>query len=566
MPTRLQSALHLACRALSDMLKSSGAMAGATLLSRLLGMVRVMIYARFMGDGPIASAFVYAFQIPNLFRRLLGEGALTAAFIPLFKNKEKTEGDKAMWHTANAVVSALVVASALVVGLVMLGLSAALMWGEFDTHTRLMLELLRVVFPYMLLVCLAAVFMGMLNSRGYFFIPAMGATLLNVVMIATVLLVAPRWGEDLGEQIFALAFGVLVAGVAQAAFQVPYLYREGYRLRWVAPWRNDSVREVVRKMIPATIGVAAFQFNIIITQTLAFWIERASGTQIVASFEYAVRLMELPQGVFGVSLATFLLPTLAGLAAEKQFPEFRDNLRRGMGYLFFVNAIAAAMLMVLAEPMVRLLFQHGAFTADSTRRASFALMCLAPSLLTYSAVNVMARAFYALGDTKVPMQISAVCLCLNIVVLVPLIFMFPKGLEAGALGVANALSSLLNVGLLSYALKRKMPKWEIQSLLRPVAGMLLAAVVAGGVAWFLHGQWVANLGYETVWLKIGEVFAPAIVAALVYWGITAAIGLREARDLFALIRKNRQRINRLAKRLAVFAFLRALNRLNCAPQ
>ena len=538
MPTRLQSALHLACRALSDMLKSSGAMAGATLLSRLLGMVRVMIYARFMGDGPIASAFVYAFQIPNLFRRLLGEGALTAAFIPLFKNKEKTEGDKAMWHTANAVVSALVVASALVVGLVMLGLSAALMWGEFDTHTRLMLELLRVVFPYMLLVCLAAVFMGMLNSRGHFFIPAMGATLLNVVMIATVLLVAPRWGEDLGEQIFALAFGVLVAGVAQAAFQVPYLYREGYRLRWVAPWRNDSVREVVRKMIPATIGVAAFQFNIIITQTLAFWIERSSGTQIVASFEYAVRLMELPQGVFGVSLATFLLPTLAGLAAEKQFPEFRENLRRGMGYLFFVNAIAAAMLMVLAEPMVRLLFEYGEFTADSTRRASFALMCLAPSLLTYSAVNVMARAFYALGDTKVPMQISAVCLCLNIVVLLPLIFMFPKGLEAGALGVANALSSLLNVGLLSYALKRKMPKWEVQSLLRPLAGMLLAAGVAGGVAWFLHGQWVANLGYETVWLKIGEVFAPAIVAALVYWGITAAIGLREARDLFALIRKN----------------------------
>ncbi len=538
MLTRLQSALHLACRALSEMLKSSGAMAGATLLSRLLGMVRVMVYARFMGDGPIASAFVYAFQIPNLFRRLLGEGALTAAFIPLFKNKEKTEGDKAMWHTANAVVSALVVISSLVIGVVMLGLSAALMWGEFDTHTRLMLELLRVVFPYMLLVCLAAVFMGMLNSRGYFFIPAMGATLLNVVMIATVLLVAPRWGEDLGEQIFALAFGVLVAGVAQAGFQLPYLYREGYRLRWVTPWRNDSVREVVRKMIPATIGVAAFQFNIIITQTLAFWIERASGTKIVASFEYAVRLMELPQGVFGVSLATFLLPTLAGLAAEKQFPEFRENLRRGMGYLFFVNAIAAAMLMVLAEPMVRLLFEHGAFTADSTRRASFALMCLAPSLLTYSAVNVMARAFYALGDTKVPMQISAVCLCLNIVVLLPLIFMFPKGLQAGALGVANALSSLLNVGLLSYALKRKMPKWEIQPLLRPFAGMLLAAVVAGGVAWFLHGQWVANLGYETVWLKIGEVFAPAIVAALVYWGITAAIGLREARDLFALIRKN----------------------------
>ena len=141
--------------------------------------------------------------------------------------------------------------------------------------------------------------------------------------------------------------------------------------------------------------------------------------------------MELPQGVFGVSLATFLLPTLAGLAAEKKFPEFRENLQRGMGYLFFVNAIAAAMLIVLAEPMVRLLFERGAFTADSTERASFALMCLAPGLLTYSAVNVMARAFYAMGDTKVPMQISAVCLGLNLIIVVPMIFTFPKGQQAG---------------------------------------------------------------------------------------------------------------------------------------
>ena len=521
------------------MLKSSGAMAGATMLSRLLGMVRVMVYARFMGDGPIASAFVYAFQIPNLFRRLLGEGALTAAFIPLFKHKEKTEGEKAMWHMANAVVSALLVVSALIVGLVILGISLTLMWAELNIHTRLMLELLRVVFPYMLLVCLAAVLMGMLNSRGYFFIPAMGATLLNVVMIATVLLAAPRWGEDLGEQVFALAFGVLVAGVAQAGFQLPYLMREGYRPRWVTPWRNDSVREVVRKMIPATIGVAAFQFNIIITQTLAFWIERSTGSKIVASFEYAIRLMELPQGVFGVSLATFLLPTLAGLAAEKKYPEFRENLQRGLGYLFFVNAIAATMLIVLAEPMVRLLFERGEFTADSTKRASFALMCLAPGLLTYSTVNVLARAFYAMGDTKVPMQISAVCLGLNLICVLPLIFTFPKGSQAGALGVANVMSSIVNVALLSYALKRKMPKWRFVPLVKPLIGVLIAAGVAGAIAWFLHSVWMKEMGNETIWLKIGEVFAPAVLAALVYWGIAAIIGVREAYDFVALVRNRR---------------------------
>ena len=288
-------------------------------------------------------------------------------------------------------------------------------------------------------------------------------------------------------------------------------------------------------MIPATVGVAAFQFNIIITQTLAFWIERSSGSKIVASFEYAVRLIELPQGVFGVSLATFLLPTLAGLAAEKKFPQFRENLTKGMGYLFYVNAIAAVMLIVLAAPIVSLLFERGEFTAESTQRASFALMCLAPSLLTYSAVNVMARAFFAMGDTKVPMQISAVCLGLNLVILIPLIFTFPKGSQAGALGLANVMSSFANVMLLSYALKRKMPKWQFSPLLGPLFVMLFAAGLAGLFAWFLHEEWITRMGGLTIWHKIGEVFVPAVLALILYGGVTSLLGLREARDLIALI-------------------------------
>ena len=166
-------------------------------------------------------------------------------------------------------------------------------------------------------------------------------------------------------------------------------------------------------------------------------------------------------------------------------------------------------------------------------------MCLAPGLLTYSAVNVMARAFYAMGDTKVPMQISAVCLGLNLIIVLPLIFTFPKGQQAGALGVANVASSLVNVALLSYALKRKMPKWRFGPLIKPLIGMLLTAGIAGALAWFLHAEWVARLGNETVWLKIGEVFAPAIPAALVYWGITSAMGIREARDFVALVRNRR---------------------------
>lgn len=301
---------------MSKMLKSTGAMGAATLLSRVLGMVREILYARFMGDGAVAGAFQVAFQIPNLFRRLLGEGALTAAFVPVFKEKEKTAGEPAMWQAANAVLSGLIVVAAGLVIALVAGVSLALHFGQWHPDTRLMLELLRLMFPYLLLVCVAAVFMGMLNARGRFFVPALSPVLLNLVMIAAVLLLAPRFGVTLGEQVFALAVGVLVAGGAQALFQYPALARQGFRYRWVSPWKNETVRHVVHRMLPGILGVAAFQINVLLTSLLAFWYG-SEGEPIVAPFRYAVTLMELPQGVFGVSLATFLLPTLAGLAAEK---------------------------------------------------------------------------------------------------------------------------------------------------------------------------------------------------------------------------------------------------------
>ena len=391
---------------MSQMLKSSGAMAAATLTSRVLGMVREMVYAAFMGNTWVASAFTLAFQVPNLFRRLLGEGALTAAFIPIFKQKEVKEGEAEMWRSANAVISGLVIAAGAVTVLAVLGISLALAAGQFEDETRLMLRLLRLMFPYMLLVCLAAVFIGMANARGHFFVPALGAVLLNVIMIASVLLLAPRMGLALEQQIFGLAIGVVVAGIAQAFFQLPSLSREGYRYEWVSPWRDPTVREVVRKMLPGSIGVAAFQINVLATQCFSFWFDPT----IVATFNYSVRLMELPQGMFGISLATYLLPTLAGLAAAKKFPEFRQTLSQGLSYLAFANLIAAAIALALAVPIVRLIFEHGKFGPDATQRVALSLACLAPGLLMFSMNNILARAFYALDDIKTPMKISLVCL------------------------------------------------------------------------------------------------------------------------------------------------------------
>src|SRR5882762_1963704 len=347
---------------MSQMLKSSGAMGAATLTSRVLGLVREMVYSRFMGTGWVASAFVLAFQVPNLFRRLLGEGALTAAFIPIFKQKEKLEGDQEMWRAANAVISGLVVVASIVTGVVILAISLVLAIGSFEEDTRLMLELLRIMFPYMLLVCLAAVLIGMANARGHFFVPALGAAILNVVMIASVIFLAPSFGPKLERRVFALAIGVVFAGLAQAFFQLPSLYREGFRYQWVSPWRDPTVREVVRKMLPGSIGVAAFQINVLIISIASFWFD----STIVATFNYAVRLMELPQGMFGISLATYLLPTLSGLAAEKKYPEFRQTLSQGLSYLSFANLFASAMAFALASPIVRLIFERGKFDSTST--------------------------------------------------------------------------------------------------------------------------------------------------------------------------------------------------------
>ena len=585
---------------MSQLLKSSGAMSVATMLSRVLGLVREVVYASFMGDKWVAGAFTLAFMVPNLFRRLLGEGALTAAFIPVFKEKEAA-GEAGMWRAANAVLSGLVASASAVIVLGMLGITIliqlrlelrpadilrlagllceALPWvgalgalgvvllrGRMqqtlppvlragvgvcgglvalflallagvlialrfdlrDGQTLLMLQLLRVMFPYVLLVCVAAVFMGMLNARGHFFVPAMGATMLNVVMIASVLFLAPRMGATLDRQIFGLAIGVVVAGIAQAGFQVPLLRREGFRFAWVSPWKDETVRRVVRQMIPGAIGVAAFQLNVVITQGFAFRLDAG----VVASFNYAVRLMELPQGVFGISLATYLLPTLSGLAAEKKYPEFRSTLRQGVGWLVFVNLLAGVLLFTLAEPMIRLLFQHGAFDESSTGRASRALMCLAPGLVAFSLVNILARAFYALGDTGTPMRISIFCLAINVVF--SLVLLGP--LRQAGLGLANSMSAVVNGSLLLYALRRKIKTLEMASLKSTLPALIGATLAAGGVAWGSARWWAAQVGHANVLTRLGEVFVPMTLASLAYVGLAAWMKTGHTDELFAMVR------------------------------
>ncbi len=510
------------------MLKSSGAMGLASLTSRVLGLAREQLYGWMMGTTGIASAYFMAFNIPNLFRRLLGEGVLSSAFIPVFKAKEKNEGEVEMWRAANAVISGLILVSAAICLIAILVATGMLCFSSLKPETRLMYELLRIMFPYMIVVCLAAVFMGMLNARGHFFIPALGAAVLNVVMISTVLIVHFAHLE-ITWQMYGLAIGVLIAGIAQAFFQFPTLRREGYRYQWVSPWSDPSVREVVRKMIPASVGVAAFQINSTVTQGMAF----GENSRIVSEFQFAVRLMEFPQGVFGISLATFLLPTLSALALEKNYGEFRTTLRQGLTHLVFVNLLATVLLFTLAEPMVRLIFQHGKFDAQSTNKVSFALLCLAPGLIAFSMVNILARAFYALSDMKTPMHISLFCIAVNFVFTVVFLFGFKMG--AGSLGLANTISSICNVVLLSFALRKKLKTLEMTDLLSQLPRMGVSALAAGLIAWWSAGYWQAHFGHEHLLQRLGEVFVPITAAAAVYFGMTLLFKVPSAHEIINLL-------------------------------
>jgi putative peptidoglycan lipid II flippase len=645
---------------MSKMLKSSGAMALATMTSRIMGMVREVVYAWFMGAGLVAGAFTLAFQIPNLFRRLLGEGALTAAFIPIFKEKEKTGTPEELWRFTNAVISGLLAVASGITVLVIVGISIYLgsgrlenrPLGEFATNdlrdvrrfadkldlpreplvplaqfitnhlsdasreamrarndtmpslqagmaqeqtlrtnlmndlngiiaggplyrpalftnvelspatqallarnpqgtelvwlnralledaypqeltdsrreTELMLRLLRIMFPYMLIICVTAVFMGILNARGHFFIPACGALVMNIVMIASVFLLAPHMGRTLNERVFALAIGVLVAGMGQALLQMPWLRKEGFRYHWVSPWRDETVRRVVRQMIPGTIGVAAFQINMLTSQSVAFCVDPS----IVAWFNNSVRLMELPQGVFGISLATYLLPTLASLAAEKKRGEFRQTLSDGVDHLIFANLPASVFLCILAVPIMRLLFEHGRFGPTDSLQAGRALEYLAPGLVAFSLVNIFARAFYALGDTRTPMKISIGCLLLNLVLSVA--FIWP--LRQRGMGLANTLSATCNIIFLFFALRRRIGPLQFGARKKIIAQLLFSALMAGMVTWALSHWWQGHVGHEGLGRRLGDVFVPMTAGGIVYWGLAVMFRVPPALEIGGLI-------------------------------
>jgi putative peptidoglycan lipid II flippase len=517
-----------------EIARAAGIVSGMTLVSRLLGLVREQVFAALLGAGYHSDAFRIAFRIPNLLRDLFAEGALSAAFMPTYARARQEGGREGGFRLANRVLTFLGVALGL---LVLAGILFAwpLVGGiapGFDDvagKAELTVRLTRVMMPFLPLVSFAAVAMGMLNVEGRFAIPALSPALFNVVAIGWA---AVLWalGLSVEQVVFGWAVGTLAGGLAQLLVQLPSLRRLGFRLR--ADWapRDPDLRSVGRLMAPATVGLAAVQVNIFVSSIFA---SREPGA--VSWLDYAFRLLYLPIGLFGVALGTIATAGLARRAAERDMEGLRATLRQSLSLLAYLTLPATLGLMALGVPVVRLLYQHGRFTAADTAATASALFLYSFGLLGYTGVKVLAPAFYALGTPRVPLAASALAVFTNLTV----ILLLHDSLGYRAIALGTALGSLLNAAMLLGVFQRRVGGLLGHGLVRPLGRMLLAALAMGGVAWSAARGLEHALGTNGVKAVLATGLAPVAVGVLVYLGLTHLLRVDEAQLLVAMAARRR---------------------------
>jgi len=507
-----------------------GAIGAATLASRVLGYLRDMVVAQVFGAGPVTDAFLVAFRIPNLLRRLLGEGALSTAVIPVFTETLTRGGPSAFGRLARAATGAAIVVLCLVsvLGILLSRHVVALMapgWRADTALFDLAVTLTRVMFPYLVLVGLAALAMGALNAHHRFFTAAIGPAVVNVAMIVAVLGLASR----LDPPVMALAVGVLVGGVGQLLVQLPELRRLGVPLTPSAEWRHPAVAQIAHRLWPAVFALAAVQITVVVNTLLASLLP--AGT--VSYLYYADRVMEFPLGVFGIALATAALPSMSAQATRGQMAGLRATLEFALRMAAFVAVPAAVGLSLLGGPIVRLLFQRGEFNAADAILTAQALTGYAVGLPAFSATRIAAQTFYALGDTRTPVLVGFVSVAVNVVL--ALLLMWP--LRHTGLALASSLSSYVNVVGLCWLLRRRFraplgPElWR--SFARTLAASTLLALWCAGMSGLVPGV-PAPTHQGLAWTLA------ALVGGVVVYGAGAAlVGSTEVRGLYGMLRGRR---------------------------
>ncbi len=519
----------------------------ATLLSRLLGLVREQVFAALLGAGFYGDAFATAFRLPNLLRDLFAEGALSAAFQPAFQAARKNEGFAAAQRLANLVATCLlVVVSALVILGVIFAPQMVKIWATGFSFVagkaELTVRLTRIMMPFLLLVSLAALAMGMLNAEGRFTPPALAPTLFNLTTALTGL---GLWLFGAGQSRVAAtgwAIATLVGGALQLGLQLVPLYRSGYRFVLAWNWRDSHLRAVLKAMAPATIGLMATQVNILISTQFASTEQGAT-----AWLYYAVRIMQLPIGMFGVAVGTVALQRAADKASEADLAValdgVRDTLRRGLRLVTFYSLPTAVAFYLLAEPILGVIYQRGAFSAADTQMTAVALRYYALGLIFYAAVKVVAPIYYALRLARVPVMATVATVLTS--VLLNLTLHPHYGYRA--LALSTSVGAAVNLGvLLGVFLQRYGGLLQPQMILA-LLRMTVASVLMGLILWLL-GPWllgpavhaagfVSGPGGVPLWRSLSGLGLLVAIGGFVYAALCGLMRLEEVDDLLFALRR-----------------------------
>ena len=508
--------------------RSARTVSVAVLGSRVLGLVREQILASLFGASKEFDAFITAFRIPNLLRDLFAEGALSSAFVTTFTQKLTTAGDAAAWRLANLVLNALLIVLSLVTlaGILVAPWLVDLIAPGFRHvagKAELTVTMTQIMFPFLLLVALAAQAMGLLNAKKQFGIPASASMMFNLGSIVGGVAFAYWLDPHFGPRaMIGMAIGTLIGGAAQLLIQVPSLRAVGYRYAAVLDWRDEGFRQVVRLIGPAVLGVAAVQINVFVNNWFASYFDNGAVTWLNCAF----RLMQFPIGVFGVAIATATLPAVSAHVARGDVDGFRTTLARSLRLAIFLSLPAACGLAVLAEPIIAVIYQHGRFTSYATEQTAHCLQAFAVGLAGYAALKVLAPTFYAFGDSRTPALVSL----LSIVVNAGLCYLLAWRLGLGVMGLAlsTALVALLNFSQLLWHMRRRLGRIEGGALVRSAGKVALAAAAMSGAALgarhFLAGnRYLCLLG--------------SLVTAVVVFGAACQwLRVREFGELLAVLR------------------------------
>jgi putative peptidoglycan lipid II flippase len=519
--------------------KAAGIVGLAVLCSRILGLAREQIFAALFGGGRLMDAFTIAFRIPNLLRDLFAEGALSTSFITTFSKTIATDGDRAAWRLADkvATLTTIVLSSITIIGIITAPWLVHVLAPGFDgDKAALTITLTRIMYPFILLVSLAALVMGVLNAKEVFGVPAMASSFFNLGSIVSGVLLGYWLDPDFGPRaLLGSAIGTLIGGALQFAVQLPALRRVGYAFRPDFRWRDKGVKAILRLMGPSVVAASTTQVNVLINSIFASQLGDGPTFWLAIAF----RLMQLPLGIFGVALGTVALPLLARMAATGNMASFRSELSRGMRLAFLMTIPSTIGLIMLAEPIISVLYQHRKFGAFEAAEAAGALRFYAIGLSGYAALKVLVNAFYALDRRRTPMFVSFSAVALNL--LLNWVFTLQLGWGHRGLALSTACIATSNFLILYFLMRQQLTKLETRSMLALLGKLAVAGAALAGVCWLGSHFLLADWATQPFWPKLFWLLATIAAAGLIFLLVAAALKIPELRDIIAAFERRLKR-------------------------